>query len=135
MNGERILTPIEGTPVRVMDQGSGPNIPIKKIQVPLTAWLSGAVAVTAVIVSLAMMGGRLVDHTANAAVHVDAQARMKGGDLAYQVDVERVRREGLDRIAAEGRKTRALLKSMTIRCTGHPGGGLTCAVDLPEPTE
>lgn len=125
---EHTPTPVEvPLPVPVNYTSHRPTgehaVPINRIQLPLLMALGAGIVMASAITSFVLVWGKVMEHTESKIVHVDSQDVIKGGGVAYKTD-----------LAAEGRKTRKMLKDMIISCK-KGGEGFICKTELPEPFE
>lgn len=93
-----------------------------RLTIPVVMFLMLLATVVGGVVSLTDVYNRLSSHAKDPHVHVNAEAAVNGGGVAYKNDIR-----------DERQRMRALLKSMEISCTRGPRGDtMTCRVYLPE---
>jgi hypothetical protein len=110
------------------------NVSVDKVNMPVVMGIALLTAVLGGVVSLTLAWGHTSDHVANQHVHIDEAKAIEGGGIAFRHDVYMAKAELKDQIEAESRKTRKLLRTMTLDCHKTPDGGFGCKVsNLPDP--
>lgn len=103
------------------------NVSVDKVNMPIVMGIALLTAVLGGVVSLTLAWGHTSDHVANEHVHINETKAIEGGGIAFKKDV-------YDRISAESKKTRKLLRDMTLECRKTADGGFGCRVsNLPDP--
>jgi predicted helicase len=108
------------------------GVSVTRLHVPLSVMMTFLAVVLGGVVSMTVVWSKTTDHTDDAQVHINEHAAVTGGGVAYQKDVDQVEQRFEQRMLGEYRKTRKMLKAMTISCDSVRGQ-LNCKVDLPEP--
>ena len=131
-------TPVEipmgnNTGMHRAPSGESP-IPISRIHIPVVMWVVTLLAVIGGTLGFAATWNKTADHVEQASPagpHVPSEAAFAGGGIAYKADVAEVRVEAERRSQEEQKRTRRLLRQMTMDCRGS-AGRLNCRVNLPE---
>lgn len=118
----RRYTPVQGTPVPVLaPERSGP-VDVRRLRMSVTMTVTILIACCGAILTVGGAWSAISAHSANHAVHADEVKSLARGGVAYSNDVKEL-------VAAEGAKTRELIKSMKINCE-KKAGEFTCKVTL-----
>lgn len=136
MTRDRIGTPIENVgpiPTEIRHEASGvvDVVPVSKLHVPIGMAATILVFLLGGLATVMGVWWKTSSHVDDRTVHVDPIEREKGGGIAYKSDVRAVEQK----ISDESRKTRQLMRKMSIVCQKRPGDGLSCHVELPVDAE
>ena len=108
-------------------------INVTRLSVPLPLVAAIFATLLGGIVSMTLVWAKTVGHAGDRTMHVDPEDATKGGGVAYKNDVTATRTDFETRLVQEQKKTRKLLKSMSIRCKkARNGEGFECTTDIPE---
>lgn len=132
---DKTPAPVE-IPTPFMQHQSEPNgiVHVNKLYVPPSMIATIIAVLIGGVASMAAVWWRTTSHAEAREVHVDSREREKGAGVAYKNDVSQLRQDIDKRLADDGRKTRRLIKSMTMSCRKR-GENLACSIDLPEDIE
>lgn len=118
-------------PSSMMQDAPSASVSITKLHVPLSMMITILLVIAAGISSLSAVWWRTDAHANDRTMHVDKDAALKGGGVAYQGDLSRVAADFDKRFREQHAKTRKLLRSMGLNCR-KTAEGLACVTILNE---
>lgn len=106
-------------------------VSINRVHVPLLVVIAFIGVIIGGVVSMTVVYATTRAHVIDEQIHINENSAVHGGGIAYKQDVAAVERRFEQRMQGEYRKTRKMLKGMTISCRNRRGA-LDCTVSLPE---